>query len=140
MSTGTLNMADLHLSRKNGTGSNWLDGGWVNFRPDTVDYSVGINQISSVIPERFSLSQNYPNPFNPSTKIKFDIPAANGNSNVKLLVFDAAGREVSTLINNQLSPGSYEMEFSAKNLTSGLYFYRLETDNFVDTKKMILVK
>lgn len=100
----------------------------------------GIVNVSSEVPEKYSLYTNYPNPFNPSTKIKFDIPSANGTSNVRLVVFDAAGREVSTLINNTLSPGSYEFEFSAKNLTSGLYFYRLETDNFVDTKKMILVK
>jgi hypothetical protein len=100
----------------------------------------GIVNVSSEVPEKYNLYTNYPNPFNPSTKIKFDIPSANGSSNVRLVVFDAAGREVSTLINNTLNPGSYEFEFSAKNLTSGLYFYRLETDNFVDTKKMILVK
>lgn len=100
----------------------------------------GIVNVSSEVPQKYGLYNNYPNPFNPSTKIKFDIPASNKGSNVKLTVFDASGREVSTLINSQIAPGTYEFEFSAKNLTSGVYFYRLSTDNFVDTKKMILVK
>jgi hypothetical protein len=92
------------------------------------------------VPQMFRLANNYPNPFNPTTKIKFDIPASNKSSNVRLTVFDASGREVSTLINSQIAPGSYEFQFSANNLTSGVYFYRLSTDNFVDTKKMILLK
>lgn len=91
-------------------------------------------------PAKYNLYNNYPNPFNPSTKIKFDIPASNGFSNVRLNVFDMSGREVSNLVNGQLNPGSYEFEFSANGLTSGVYFYRLSTDNFVDTKKMILIK
>ena len=100
----------------------------------------GIVNVSSQVPERYGLFNNYPNPFNPSTKIKFDIPASNGTSNVRLSIFDASGREVSTLINSQISPGSYEFEFNAKDLTSGVYFYRLTAGNFVETKKMMLVK
>lgn len=96
--------------------------------------------INPSAPQMFKLANNYPNPFNPSTKIKFDIPASINNSNVKLSVFDMSGKEVSTLVNGQLNPGSYEFEFSAKNLSSGIYFYRLSTDYFVDTKKMILIK
>ncbi len=102
--------------------------------------ATGIVNISTEVPERYGLYNNYPNPFNPTTKIKFDIPSSGLNSNVNLVVFDASGRLVSTLVNSQLNPGSYEFEFTATNLTSGVYFYRLTTDNFVDTKKMILVK
>lgn len=119
-----------------GTGANWLDG-WVNFRPDTVDYSVGINQISSNVPERFSLSQNYPNPFNPSTKIAFNVPV---KGYVTLKVYDALGQEVATLVNQNLSVGEYAYDFNASVLSSGIYFYTLKGENFVETKKMVLIK
>lgn len=138
VSPGTLNGSTVYFWRvnaRNGMGTSPFST--ISFFTTTL---TGIVNINSEVPEKYGLYTNYPNPFNPSTKIKFDIPSANGSSNVRLVVFDAAGREVSTLINNTLSPGSYEFEFTAKNLTSGLYFYRLETDNFVDTKKMILVK
>lgn len=119
-----------------GTGANWLDG-WVNFRPDTVDYSVGISQISSNVPERFSLSQNYPNPFNPSTKIAFNVPV---KGYVTLKVYDALGQEVATLVNQNLSVGEYAYEFNASVLSSGIYFYTLKGENFIETKKMMLIK
>ena len=102
--------------------------------------ATGIVNVSGEVPERYGLYNNYPNPFNPTTKIKFDIPSNGANSNVNLVIFDASGRLVSTLVNSQLNPGTYEFEFTATDLTSGVYFYRLTTDNFVDTKKMILVK
>ncbi|MFC2092624.1 T9SS type A sorting domain-containing protein [Bacteroidota bacterium] len=89
------------------------------------------------IPTEYKLYNNFPNPFNPTTKIKFDIVE---QTNVKLIVFDMLGREVETLVNTLLTPGSYEYEFTGKNLTSGIYFYRIVTDNFADTKKMILMK
>jgi photosystem II stability/assembly factor-like uncharacterized protein len=102
------------------------NGGWV-----------GITQSNSEIPERFSLSQNYPNPFNPSTKIQFDVPKS---SYVKLAVYDMLGREVSSLVNQQLQAGTYEYEFNAATLNSGIYFYKISTDNFSEIKKMILIK
>ena len=95
------------------------------------------------IPMKYSLSQNYPNPFNPSTKFKFDIPLDSrlrGNDNVTLKIFDLLGREVATLVNEQLKPGSYEVEWDGSNYPSGVYFYKLITDSFSETRKMVLVK
>lgn len=88
-------------------------------------------------PNNFVLSQNYPNPFNPSTKISFEIPK---NGEVSLRVFDLTGREVATLVNENVSKGSYEVEFNATSLPSGVYFYQLRAGSFVETKKMILMK
>ena len=85
----------------------------------------------------YSLSQNYPNPFNPTTKIKFDIPRV---SNVKVTVYNITGKEISILVNKKLSPGSYEVEFNGYNYSSGIYFYRLETNDFIQINKMILLK
>lgn len=98
---------------------------------------VGVNPISSEIPESYMLQQNYPNPFNPSTNINFSIPQSGF---VTLKVYDMSGREVSTLINEVKSAGSYIVGFNASGLSSGAYFYRLEAGNFVETKKMLLVK
>jgi hypothetical protein len=89
------------------------------------------------IPNYYSLSQNYPNPFNPSTVIKFTLPQSQG---VKLVIFDILGREVKTLVNEVRNAGVYEVNFDASALSSGVYFYRLVTDNFTDTKRMLLVK
>lgn len=99
----------------------------------------GIQNITSDIPERYSLSQNYPNPFNPETKIKFDVPSG-VNSNVKLSIFNVAGQEVEVLVNETLAPGTYQYTFSGSNLASGMYFYKLQTGDFVETKRMVLVK
>jgi photosystem II stability/assembly factor-like uncharacterized protein len=98
---------------------------------------VGIFPINSQIPRQFSLYQNYPNPFNPSTKIRFDVRDV---SDVKLIIYDILGNALNTLVNEQLKPGIYEAEFDAENLTSGVYFYKLSAGEFVETKKMILVK
>ncbi len=99
--------------------------------------TIGIQQISGEVPEKFELSQNYPNPFNPVTNIKFSIPK---QGNVKLVVFDITGRQVAELVNEQLSAGSYNFDFNASGLSSGAYFYKLVTNEFTDVKKMILVK
>lgn len=93
--------------------------------------------INTGIPSDFNLSQNYPNPFNPTTKIRYDLPE---KGNVKLVVFDQLGRQVSELINGVKSAGSYEVEFNGSNLASGIYFYKLEVAGQIFTKKMILVK
>jgi hypothetical protein len=98
---------------------------------------VGITPVSGEIPDRFELQQNYPNPFNPETKIEFNIA---GKSPVKLIVFDILGRIVQTLVDEQLTPGTYQINFSGSDLPSGLYFFRLETDALTVTKKMILIK
>ncbi len=99
--------------------------------------TIGINQISSLVPEKFNLYNNYPNPFNPVTIIKFDIAK---NQPVRIVVFDILGKEISTLINQSLPPGSYSIDFDAGNLTSGMYFYRIETAGYVKTNRMVLVK
>lgn len=93
--------------------------------------------LTSTLPEVFALRQNFPNPFNPVTKISFDIPS---QEFVSLIVFDQVGREVGTLVSNNLNPGRYEITFDGINLSSGIYFYRLQAGNFVATKKMLLVK
>jgi len=92
---------------------------------------------STTLPTQFTLYQNYPNPFNPSTKIKYSVPQS---SNVLLKIFDVVGKEVATLINEEKPAGNYEVEFNASNLSSGIYFYRLRSGKFVETKKMILQK
>lgn len=101
------------------------------------NYSVGVHQINSTVPEKYNLHQNYPNPFNPNTKIKFDLPKA---SLVKVTVFDQLGREVQVLLNQKLSAGVYEAEFNALAIPSGVYYYKIEADDFSQTKKMLLVK
>jgi len=99
--------------------------------------TVGISQLGNNIPKKFALGQNYPNPFNPTTKIKFDVPK---NGNVTLEVFNNLGQVVSTLHNGYTNAGYYETNFDGSKLTSGIYFYRLTSPDFVMTKKMILVK
>ncbi len=96
-----------------------------------------IKQDNVSLPVSYELYQNYPNPFNPTTNIKFAIPKS---TNVKLVVYDVTGKEVTTLVNNYLNAGQYTFEFNAKNLASGIYLYRIETDNFVKVNKMILMK
>lgn len=94
-----------------------------------------------LIPERFVLEQNYPNPFNPTTTIRFGIPAGVGRGEVvRLHVFDVLGREVVTLVNEKLGPGTYAAQFETNGLSSGIYFYRLAAGQFVETRKMILAK
>ncbi|MEN8192987.1 MAG: T9SS type A sorting domain-containing protein [Bacteroidota bacterium] len=89
------------------------------------------------IPAAFELSQNYPNPFNPTTVIQYSVPEM---VNVKLKVYDMLGREISTLVNREQSAGIYKVEFNAANLSSGVYFYRIEAGNFVVSKKLLLLK
>jgi subtilisin-like proprotein convertase family protein len=89
------------------------------------------------IPNYYFLNQNYPNPFNPATVIKFGVPLS---GDVKLVIYDILGREVSTLVNEHKHPGTYEVNFDASNLSSGVYFYSIQTDNYRETKRMLLVK
>ncbi len=102
---------------------------------DTIN--TGINQLGSEIPNKFALMQNYPNPFNPVTIIKFNLPNA---GLVSLKLYDVLGKEVDNLFKGSLSAGYYQMNFNASFLSSGIYFYRLETENFSDIKRMVLVK
>ncbi|MBL7128896.1 MAG: T9SS type A sorting domain-containing protein [Ignavibacteria bacterium] len=103
----------------------------------TTSGAVNINPIGTEIPKRFELYQNYPNPFNPETNIKFDIPKV---SNVKIIIYDNLGRMIMKLIDKNLSAGSYEVNWIAKNFTSGLYFYKIEAGDYINVKKMMLIK
>ncbi len=105
-----------------------LDG---NF---TYTNSISVNKSANY---SYSLSQNYPNPFNPVTNINYTV-AKDGL--VKIKVYDVLGNEVCELLNQIKAAGSYTLQFNASNLPSGVYFYKLETDNFIDTKKMLLIK
>jgi hypothetical protein len=98
---------------------------------------IGIKNINSEIPNKFSLFQNYPNPFNPITHCEFRI-ADFGFA--KLTVYDALGREIQTLVNEELKPGTYEAEWDGSNYPSGVYFYQLTAGDYIETKKMVLVK
>jgi hypothetical protein len=89
------------------------------------------------IPEFYALSQNYPNPFNPTTKIDF---AIRNNGFVSLKIFDILGREVRQLVNETKNAGVYSVEFNASEFASGVYLYRLESNGFVDVKRMMLIK
>jgi len=130
---------------------------WTVFNKDSLTYSnlyarkviiiIGdIKKIGNTVPDNYELSQNYPNPFNPSTNIKFNIPllsfphAPSGNPLVVLKVYNILGKEISTLVNEKLSPGMYETKFSNNQLPSGIYFYTLTAGKFTDTKRMILIK
>ncbi|MCO6472379.1 MAG: T9SS type A sorting domain-containing protein, partial [Melioribacteraceae bacterium] len=101
--------------------------------------TTGLQTLSfgEVIPTKYELTQNYPNPFNPTTKISFSLPQADV---VTLKVYDILGSEVATLVNEKLEAGVYEFNFNASNLPSGAYIYRIQTDNFQSTKKMMLLK
>jgi len=104
-----------------------------------IEFPVGVNTSNNQVPETFALQQNYPNPFNPSTKIRYDIPKqSSGETTLK--VYDQLGREVATLVNEKLNPGSYEINWDATDYASGVYYYKLVSGSFTETKKMVLVK
>lgn len=111
-----------------------------NARPNAcfdIQSPSGSNNNNGIIPARYKLSQNYPNPFNPATRISFDIPK---NGFVSLKIFDILGREVKLLVSEMKSAGSYSVDFDASGLPSGIYLYRLESNGFIDTKRMVLIK
>jgi hypothetical protein len=103
---------------------------------------VGLNQISTEVPKSFSLYQNYPNPFNPSTKIKFCLPnpSEGGGMETKLIVYDGLGREAAVLVDEQLKPGTYEVDWNGTNFASGVYYYSLHAGDYLETKKMLMIK
>lgn len=99
--------------------------------------TIGINTISTIVPSEYKLEQNFPNPFNPTTKIKYHLK---NNCNIILKIYDILGKELSTLINEKQSPGTYEVTFDGKNLSSGVYFYRIQAGDFMQVKRMVLIK
>jgi len=116
-----------------------VDGLWCNIDNVFVGNrsAIGIQPISTEVPKRFELKQNYPNPFNPVTNIEFSIVKGGF---VNLVIFNALGQQVSTLVNQDLKAGSYKYDFNASGLPSGTYYYRLTSGEFTQTNKMILVK
>lgn len=106
-------------------------------RKIAINTTVSIQQISNEVPAAFSLEQNFPNPFNPVTQINFSLSKSGF---IMLQVTDITGREVTRLIEDSYAPGTYRIDFDASRFTSGVYFYRLQTAEFAQTKKMILIK
>jgi hypothetical protein len=98
---------------------------------------VGVKRIPNDLPLHFGLYQNYPNPFNPTTNIRYDIPVS---SNIKLVVYDMLGKEVTALVDEKQKAGTYEIQWDASKYSSGLYFYKLQTETYSETKKLILLK
>jgi probable HAF family extracellular repeat protein len=127
-----------------GKGTNAATGRSEAFLLDT-ETSTSVENNSLVnLPEEFTLLQNYPNPFNPSTTIKYSIPNVTlsgvEGSRVQIKVYDVLGNEVATLINEEKAPGVYSVAFDASRFSSGVYFYKLQSGTFFETKKMILLK
>jgi photosystem II stability/assembly factor-like uncharacterized protein len=121
----------------------WIVGNNSVILKTTDGGNIFVSKNSSVVPTNFYLSQNYPNPFNPTTKIKFDIPAGPVGQtflSVTLKIYDILGREIQTLVNEKLQPGSYEVTFDGSNLSSGIYFYQLKAGEYIENKKMVLIK
>jgi polyhydroxybutyrate depolymerase len=148
------NTADVILYSTDIGGHSWPGGGAYWTTPSTAvsatdlmwDFFVqhplsanvtSVNSTHPVNPLNTFLFPNYPNPFNPSTTISYVLSSV---SHVNLKVFDVLGREVAELANEQKSPGRYTVKWNAEEMSSGIYFYRIQTDNFIDVKRMVLVK
>ena len=119
-----------------------VNAGSYNYRLKQIDFN-GSFEYSTTIeveinaPTKFTVEQNYPNPFNPSTKIEYSIPQS---ADVTLKIFNTLGEEIETLVNEVKPAGTYELNWNASNLPSGVYFYRLQANDFIQTNKMILLK
>ncbi|MFH1195988.1 MAG: T9SS type A sorting domain-containing protein [bacterium] len=109
----------------------------LNLAIDVLNGVVGVEPIDNSIPTTYELSQNYPNPFNPSTTIEFSLPEA---TNVKIVIYDAIGNQVTELINENMLAGKFSARWNASNVASGVYFYKIITNKYVETKKMLLLK
>jgi hypothetical protein len=105
----------------------------------TIKYSQlnGVQPVLSEIPDKFALYQNYPNPFNPVTSLKFEVPVL---TSVKIYLHDILGRELETIVNEQLQPGTYEVKWDGSNYPSGVYFYTFQANNYKETRKLMLIK
>lgn len=132
MSIVTLSSTPTHLI---GLTERHQNNGRIIQRP--LSEIIGITPISSSVPEGYEISQNFPNPFNPSTKIRFSIPRA---TTVQLTVYDVSGKLIEQLVNSAVPAGEYEVSVTTNGLTSGIYFYTLRTEEFIETKRMVLVK
>ncbi len=116
---------------------NIYSAGNLYWKDSTVTVIVGLENFTNSIPVEYKLKQNYPNPFNPTTTIEFDLPKTN---EVTLKIFNVLGEEVATLVSDRLSAGSYSYEWDAGGLANGVYMYRLQAGNYIETRKMVLMK
>src|SRR4030095_1512086 len=124
--------SNVYITGESGGNGSGLDIVTLKYSQLTV-----VNLRSGEIPTNYSLSQNYPNPFNPVTRIKFQIPH---QGNVHLAIYDIMGKEMEVIVNENLQPGTYEIEWNATNFASGVYYYRITAGDFSETKKLILIK
>ncbi len=143
---GGSNRNDIGNSIASDTAGNIFVGGFSDSTGNSNDFLamkylggvlIGINQISTEVPKDYRLYQNYPNPFNPTTKIKFDVKKS---SMVKLVIYDILGRQVNILVNEILKVGTYEVDISMHELSSGIYFYELSSESYRESMKMALIK
>jgi photosystem II stability/assembly factor-like uncharacterized protein len=156
---GYVSAYDSRIFKSTDGGISWnkedIPNGLNNFAIDFIDENIGwafgypgtilkrdpnytsVNNHKEFLPSDFYLNQNYPNPFNPTTIINYSIPKA---SFVTIKVYDILGREITTLVNEQKSPGNYNVQFNASRFSSGVYFYRMQAGDFVQTKKLVLLK
>jgi len=136
VSTGLINtnVKTLLISGADLFAGTWGDGVW---RRPILDMITSVETLPTYSPTDYILRQNHPNPFNPNTTIRYSIVE---QSNVKLRIFNGIGQEVSTIVNTELVAGNHSIDFNAASLSSGVYFYRIETPSFTSTKKMILLK
>lgn len=136
------NLQNLNLQGHIGTLNNCLvchSTPPVGAGPHGITYS-GIKNINNEVPSGYKLYQNYPNPFNPATKIKFDVRAKGNSENVILKVYNVIGKEIVTLVNEELKSGTYEVSWNAESINSGTYFYKIQIGNYIETKRMVLLK
>lgn len=130
--------SNIYIGFREHVANSLVDG--ASFSMDLVRVTgtpTGVSQTSSEVPERYSLSQNYPNPFNPSTTINFALPK---QGIVTLKVYNSLGKEVATLVDGFKNAGIYQANFNAVNLTSGVYYYSIKSEDFSEVKKMMLIK
>jgi hypothetical protein len=149
-STVNVNLQDIEFVNQT---TGWIvgDNGTI-LKTTTGGNPIGIKPISTIIPKSYSLSQNYPNPFNPLTTIEFDIPNLSPlyergvggflrqDGVVRLTVYDILGKQIELLVNQKLEPGSYRINFDGSSLSSGVYYYKLISGDFAETKKMVLLR
>jgi len=130
----------VHYHVDGNTGCTMTGTSTASTRPNlcmVINTATGVSPIGNTVPQNYSLSQNYPNPFNPVTKINFALPK---QGFVTLKIYDVLGREVRTLVNEVKSAGQFSVDFNASEFSSGVYFYKLETNGFSDIKRMMLIK
>jgi len=111
--------------------------GLYKFNEDGIQRITDVKENTDVLPNEYILYQNYPNPFNPTTQVSYSLPKS---SFVQLKIYDILGKEVANLVNEEQQSGNYKVEFNASTLASGIYFYRLQSGSFVETKKLVLLR